>query len=79
MKIRVTLKDPDVFSECVDHAIRKTIDHEYETADDDEREAVTDLRTEKVWRVLKQWVEHQEYITIEFDTDAGTAVVVKRS
>lgn len=31
---------------------------------------------EKVVEFVSKWVKYGEYITVEFDTDAGTAVVV---
>lgn len=78
MKISVTLKDPDGFYESVDDAVEKAVEAEFPTADADENEALREKRTEKVWKVLEQWVRYQEYITIEFDTEAGTASVMKK-
>lgn len=44
--------------------------------DDSEINAITDARKDKVNKALRNWVEYGEYITIEFDTEAGTATVV---
>lgn len=78
MKIRIHLKDPDGFSQSVDDAVEQAIQAEFPTADDDENEAIREMRTEKVWAALEKFVEYQEYVTIEFDTEKGTAEVVKR-
>jgi len=77
MKVRVTLKDPDGFSYSVDKAVRQFV-QVHEALDEDEMDVVIERRTEKVWKSLGKFVEYQEYITVEFDTDAGTAVVVDR-
>lgn len=76
MKIRVTLKDPDGFTDCVDEAIKDSVNAE--KLDDDEKDDVIDRRTEKVWKALEKFVEYHEYVTIEFDTEAGTATVLKK-
>lgn len=78
MKIRVTLKDPDGFYDCVKDAVEEIVAYEFPTADDDEQEAIIEKRTNKVWQALEPWVEYQEYVTLEFDTEKGTAEVVKR-
>lgn len=77
MKFTVTLKDPDGFSESVKDAVDESVD-ELDGLDDEEKDALREVRSEKTWEKLEQFVEHQEYVTIEFDTDAGTATVVKR-
>lgn len=76
MKFRVTLKDPDGFSEGVDDALDGSI--RLTGLDEDEQEALKQHREEKLWAVLNGWVDCREYVTLEFDTDAGTAIVVKR-
>lgn len=77
MKFSVKLKDPDRFYESVNDAIKESV------ADtglpEDEQEALSETRREKAWKCLGQWVEYQEYITIDFDTEAGTATVRRRS
>lgn len=44
----------------------------------EEAEAVIELRVEKARTAASKWIEWGEYIDVEFDTDAGTATVVKR-
>ena len=75
MKIRVTMKDPDSVYDCVHDAAKAEVAALGLSAD--EVETVTDARAEKARAALKTWVEYSEYVTVEFDTDAMTATVVK--
>ena len=76
MKISVYLKDPDGFSEAVDEAVEASL--ETSGLPKDEQEALKERRQQKVWDVLRRWVEDGEYISLEFDTDTGTATVKER-
>lgn len=77
MKIKVSLKDPDGFSDSVDAAIKEDTDKL--DLSEDEAEAVIERRTKRVWDALAKFVEYQEYLVVEFDTDADTATVVRRA
>ena len=72
MKYRITLKDPDGVYESVKDEVRMSMP---EGLDDDEHKAVFDSRMEEAWDKLRRWIQFQEYVTIEFDTDVGTAKV----
>lgn len=76
MKIKVCLKDPDGFSEAVQDACSSSLKEVPLT--DKERDVLLDTRVEETWEKLEKWVDCQEYITLEFDTDNGTAVVLNR-
>ena len=76
MIIQVSLKDPDGFSDSVDEAVREDV-AKLGLAPD-EFDAVFETRRDKVWTALKKFVEYQEYLSVEFDTDAETARVVPR-
>ena len=78
MKIRVSLKDPDGFSNSVDEAVKDDV-CKIPNLDPEEIEAITEVRCEKVWDALSRFVEYQEYIMIVFDTEAGTATVEERN
>jgi len=78
-KFRVTLKDPDgVFESVRDHA-------ESIAAEAKKSPAVAELADgdwagsiqAAIGKKIERWVEHGEYVIIEFDTDAGTATVVE--
>jgi hypothetical protein len=75
MKLRIQLKDPDGFSDGVSEAVEQSIATSGIT-DDDEKEALTEARAEKVNKAIGRWVEYGEYVTIEFDIEAMTATVV---
>lgn len=74
MKYRIMLKDPDGVYESVKDEVSRSIP---EGLGDDEYKAVLEERMEEAWDKLRRWIWYQEYVTIEFDTDAGTARVCK--
>lgn len=76
MKISVYLKDPDGFDEAIQEAVKADVAKLGLT--EREAEAVAELRTEAAGKSLASWVECGEYVTLEFDTDAMTATVVRR-
>lgn len=76
MKIKVTLKDPDGVYESIRDAVRESLANK--DLDDDEIDLLIENRVEKVNDILKKWIEYGEYITIEFDTEEETAIVVER-
>lgn len=74
MKFRITFKDPDGFNNGVREAAKDSFSGL--PLKDYELEEAVDLRVEAVKNMLGKWVKWEEYITIEFDPQAGTAVVV---
>jgi hypothetical protein len=68
------MKDPDGVYECVDMAVMGSLP---DGLSEHEREALRGCRREEVDRVLRRWVEYGEYLVVEIDTDAGTAIVVE--
>ena len=77
MKFQVTLKDPDGFSEGLQEATERALNG-VDGIDKEERESLMEIRREKIAQHWTRWVEYGEYVTLEFDTEAGTAVVVER-
>lgn len=75
MKFTITLKDPDGFYECVRDAVKDSIE-ELEGLDAGEKEDLLETRLEKTWDKLEKFVDCQEYLRVEFDTEAGTATVL---
>lgn len=74
MKIRVTLKDPDGFDEGVVNAVREHLlaNGVHRATDDQKQEVEDDIND-----FLQKWVTFREYVTLEFDTDTGTATVME--
>ena len=73
MKLRITFKDPDGVANAIKKAVTESVSSLSD--DPDEQEAVSEIRTEKLQTSLEKWLSWNEYVTIEFDTDTGTAVV----
>jgi hypothetical protein len=73
MKISVTLKDPDTFYEAVRDAVTEDVRALKLPAD--ESKAMAEIRRTKAFQAIERWVDYGEYVTIDFDTEAGTATV----
>lgn len=67
MKFRLTFKTPDVLDQMVDQFEPAPVGHE--TGETDEFYDATQF--------AKRYVKYGEEITIEFDTEKGTAVAVE--
>lgn len=76
MKFTVTMKDPDALYEAC-HDAAEEYAKSVEGLDADERKALSDLRFEKLRDFADQYMRYGEYIDVEFDTDANTAIVLK--
>lgn len=76
MKFTVTFKDPDT----LDDSIRDAVCAEVAKMglDEDEAGIVIGLRRERASAACSRWFEYGEYVRIEVDTDAGTAIVVPK-
>lgn len=73
-KILVTLKDPDVLHDSIaEHVTNELAASELP---DDEQDALREVRIDKYSKILEDWFEWGEYVTLEFDTDAKTARVL---
>ena len=75
MKISVTFKDPDAVYDQVHEAVVDSVRDL--PLDDDEKDGLIETRVEKTNELLKRWITYGEYVTVEFDTDAGTAAVAE--
>lgn len=72
MKIKITFKDPDAVFDAVDRAARSNIPKslgKYET------EMLAEFRHSEIGDRIARWVDSGEYLTVEFDLEAGTARV----
>ena len=76
MKIVITLKDPDGVWDSIEEAVRVSIES-LEGIDDEEREDLQELRFEQAREDCSKFIEYSEYVTIEIDTEAGTATVLE--
>lgn len=76
MKIRIDLKDPDGVFESKLAAIRASV-ATIEGLSESESAELIDRRMEQM--NLGPWVKYGEYVSIEIDTVAGTATVLRQS
>lgn len=74
MKFRVTVKSPDGVYESIREAAEESV--EPLGLDKEEAEYLCEKRQESLSEFAAKWVKYGEYITVEFDTEAGTATVV---
>jgi hypothetical protein len=73
MKLKITFKDPDGVYECVRDAAQETLP---EGLSEEETDELLESRTESTFNTLRKWIEWKEYLSVEFDTDTGTATVL---
>lgn len=78
MKFTVTFKDPDTLHDTIREAA-KTEAAAVTDIDDDEREMLAESRAAKLGDLCRQWFKWSEYVSIEIDTEAKTATVLKAS
>lgn len=77
MKFKVTFKDPDGPQNCILEALNDFRSTLPDLMSQNEKEATCDIRYEALREALREWCEWSEYVTIEIDTEEGTATVVK--
>lgn len=75
MKLKITLKDPDGVSNCIQDAAKESVE-ENDSLESDEVDGLIESRCEKLHETCKKWIRYGEYVTIEINTDEGTAVVI---
>jgi hypothetical protein len=61
MKIRLTFKTPDAF---------------YRAIEENNCERVNDRTLQNIQDCILQWVDHNEYLTVEFDTQDGSCTPI---
>lgn len=75
MKIRIALKDPDGVYDSIADAARDSVDG-MTFMDDDEKETFLEKRHGNLSNACRKFIEYGEYVTIEIDTETGTAEVI---
>lgn len=76
MKLKIVFKDPDGVFESIRDAVNNEVG-KIAGLDDDERAVIAEDRMAKTDDALGKWIKYSEYLTVEFDTDANTAVVLE--
>jgi len=72
--IHVTMKDTDVLYDAIEDAVR--IELAESGLDEEEQEAIQEIRREKYGNVASKWFRYGEYLDVEIDTDAQTIKVL---
>jgi hypothetical protein len=75
MKFTVTFKDPDGPYESIQEAAKREVES-IQGIDADEKDALIDGRVDKLRAITSAWFEYGEYVRIEIDTEAKTAIVL---
>lgn len=81
MKMRLTFKDPDVLADARDHILyttKKQLMQELKLTEAG-ADAESEERYKKMDKLVGQYMEYGEYITVEFDDEAGTVRVVPKN
>lgn len=78
MKVKVYLKDPDGFSNAIDEAVCDSMSGLIGHIDDEECDAIQEIRREEVRKKLQKWVQYGECIDVEFDLELGTAIILEQ-
>lgn len=76
MKFRVCLKDPDGVSDALREAAINSLG-KINGLSEGEHALLMEGREEFLQNFIKRWVEYNEYLTVEFDTDTSTAKVIE--
>ena len=76
MKFRITMKSPDAYGDALNDAAKEQVNAMTGVLDDDMPDLV-DRRYEALDELCSQWFKYSEYVTIEIDTEAKTATVLK--
>ena len=74
MKFTIQMKDPDGPFDCLNSAVEESL---FDITGEGEKEAIRDVRFQNLKRATDKWFRYGEYLTVEFDTDKGTATVLE--
>lgn len=80
MKFSVTFKTPDALEYAVDDVIDCLVPEDDERFEDEfqgDEDAWRDATRDELITLAGKWMRYGETITIEFDRDAGSAVVLE--
>jgi hypothetical protein len=77
MKFQITMKDADGPYEGIQDAARLDLSKNSGLSADD-IETLMESRVEKIKETTRKFLNFGEYVTLEFDTEAQTCVVIPR-
>lgn len=77
MKFKVFLKDPDGVYESITDAVEKSLKESPPTAFDEDLEDIKELRRGSLSKFIREWIQYEEYVYLEFDTETKTARLLR--
>lgn len=75
MKFRVTMKDPDSLTDAIYNAVQREVEAVPGITADERRTLTQSRRDDAMSAASTKWFKYGEYVTIEIDTEAQTAIV----
>jgi hypothetical protein len=75
MKFSLTFKSPDLFTNLPNFSCEN---HEEHNEDCDACIEIYEEKTAELKQFLKTYIKYEEYLSVEFDTEAKTATVLKQ-
>ena len=75
MKFCITFKSPDCVSDCLEFEANEHA-NSIDGITGREREMICENRLIELREAIKPWIDWEEYITVEIDTEAGTCTVL---
>lgn len=75
-ELLITFKDPDAAYEAINEYVEDDI--KASNLDEEERDAIREIRQEKYGEVTSKFLEYGEYITIAFNLETSEARVVSK-
>ena len=72
MKIRIDVKDPN----GIDLSIRQALTDSLVGVRGTDMKAASDAHSEEITKAVCKWVDCQEYLSIEIDTETDIATVI---
>jgi hypothetical protein len=76
VKFQITMEDQDGVYDSIEDAVSNELN--VLDIDDDELDALREVKREKLVKLLDAWFERGEILVVEVDTEAKTCVVVPR-
>lgn len=74
-KVTITLKDPDALYDAITEAVDTELDST--NLDAEEKDAIREIRREKISEIANKWFTWGEYLSVEIDTEEKTIKVLE--
>lgn len=75
MKFTIIMKNPDSFEDSIRRAAEESV--EELNLDIAEKREMEDEKYQELKKIASKWIEDDEYLRVEIDTEANTATVLE--